>query len=487
MAVLLIAPLDKRPVCYSFLQQLSAFSGVTIDLPPQAILGQLKQPADRTALLQWIQQTTPHSEQAIVSTDLLSSGGLIPTRVQTDSLSVLQANIDTCLTALGSMPCHGVQSILRIPNYNHAEEEPDYWEDYGAVLYQASESLHRQYGDDLTYASLASPDSIPSKIWADWLGRRQRFYALNCWLARHPRFESLVFAQDDTGTYGFNVWEAQQLVRLTEADTSRWVQTGADEVQHCLMAKLALETSGVESPSVWCHYTHPATSMSAAKFDGQPIQTVAEQRIHACGARFASSLDEADLVWLIHTPTDMMGDHCEQKGSKWSTTDQSDPILLHTLIELQTLNKPTVLADVAYANGADPVVMAPFLDRPGVLRQLTGYAAWNTPGNTLGCSLAMGVLHWYATRQGVFSQSAFDKALLTRLVDDWIYQSLVRQQLRGIYSDGLPSTSELTRLLYEQGAQQLLDAFNYSKSFNAHWPCQRTFEVSIDWANDQDG
>src|SRR5690625_7129093 len=50
-------------------------------------------------------------------------------------------------------------------------------------------------------------------------------------------------------------------------------------------------------------------------------------------------------------------------------------------------NKLIAIADIAYANGADPV-MVPQLLQAFEPHELAGYAGWNTAGNTIGTVVA---------------------------------------------------------------------------------------------------
>lgn len=85
-------------------------------------------------------------------------------------------------------PVFGVATIMRLPAYNNADEEPDYWDEYGQRLHEWSELRHR------------------IAVEPGW-GER---------LAAHGVFDFLALTQDDTSAFGLPALEQAELLRGAE-------------------------------------------------------------------------------------------------------------------------------------------------------------------------------------------------------------------------------------------------------------------------------
>lgn len=81
---LALIPLDKRPVNTRYPALLADSFGITLHLPPPALLSRFRQPADCVGLIHWLDQLAPTIDGLLVSLDLLGDGSL------TVNLQVLQ-------------------------------------------------------------------------------------------------------------------------------------------------------------------------------------------------------------------------------------------------------------------------------------------------------------------------------------------------------------------------------------------------------------
>jgi hypothetical protein len=516
---IVLLPLDARPVCYQTPQLLASVLGASLYLPPVELFGVLKQPANIAALKDWLDETlmmlrktdcTPH---VIANAQLLLHGGLIPSRVDTQPQATLLQELDEEWFALmhSYEVCPDVFSaILRIPAYNNAEEEPDYWAVCGRAIYDASAAVHRalvsatntnnntDHAKTLTLypyvASLPTPEGVPQQVWQQVLERRACYHGVHRFLLEEQErgaLATLVFAQDDTGEYGLNVAEANELRAWGASTNDCWVQTGADEVAHTLMVRHWLQSSALV-PRVWVGYSHTTGAACLAKFDGCPLETVVLQRLLACGAEQVSSPQEADVWLLVHSPEKTMGDHCSVQPS-----DGQDALahawVMQQLATATQQGKGVILADVAYANGADTTLLEQLLRSKSAtasavasgIHALWGYGAWNTPGNALGSALAMGLTVWLAKQLGTFCEASHQQLLALRLLDDGAYQSVVRQQVRAsVGAWVVPTPSEAEALLqalmhpWQQRVQACLPQ-SRTTDWGVYFPCHRTFEVGF--------
>jgi hypothetical protein len=86
-----------------------------------------------------------------------------------------------------------------------------------------------------------------------------------------------------------------------------------------------------------------------------------------------------------------------------------------------------IVCDVAYPNGADPLLIELLLPEVDITG-LAAYGAWNTAGNTIGAALAQGCAARLAHTPD--QQAAQQRFLLHRFLEDWGYQQGVRSETR---------------------------------------------------------
>jgi hypothetical protein len=425
----------------------------------------------------WVKNHLFENDPVIVALDTIAYGGLISSRVGEDSLLVLEERVSQFFKMVRASSLFGFSSILRIPSYNNDEEEPSYWSEYGAKLYQYSYELH-----EAGKAAKTLEDSIPKTVLDDFLKRRKRNFALNeSHLERlqEKQLDYLVFCQDDTGAYGLNVQEAHQLetaIEEKELSEKAHLQTGADEVACCLLARWYSQNHR-RSLKIYPFYSSESGRQLVAKFDGLPIEAVVAKQIKACGAQLVKKPEDADIWLMVHTPEALQGDHCQNLKAQLSSNQYA--MALQRLQKAYEMEKPVILADVAYANGSDPEFTEKFIQHFSDLSFLYGYAGWNTPGNTLGTALSMGVIRFLAEEKKKFNAKEFAKLLLIRLGDDWLYQSDVRYYIRK-NTNGTGPSETLLNLSMANGLEMLQSRLGLGDlAVHCRFPCHRTFEIEI--------
>ena len=148
-----------------------------------------------------------------------------------------------------------------------------------------------------------------------------------------------------------------------------------------------------------------------------------------------SSLEGADFVLGVNAPSVKQA-HREPDFEMVDTASRHLWAFVETL-ERDALQKPLAIADVAYANGAESRFTKLLLERMDVTA-LYGYAAWNTAGNTIGSAIGSAVTAWAAAQSGRLERVRLAEANFSRLVDDWLYQTRVRGEVRQLLENPSP-------------------------------------------------
>ena len=436
-----LIPLDERPVNTRYPEMLGAIGGATVLLPPPGIRGLGRSPAPVEAVGVWLREAAQTASAVIVSCEFLGCGNLIASRVSQSSAAEVLTRLNILSEINVHCPVHAFSLITRVPNSDDCVEEPTYWAKWGTAFYRYAQLTHQaeqgelRDSDELTRLE----NTLPTDLKADWLTRRLRNHAVSLGLldlAARGQVTSLRLTSDDTSPQGFPSRERDWLQSwqklIGPALTTRvMMHPGADEVGSALMAKVLLENAG-KVPRVWPLYSTPGDEALVAPYEDRPVRETVEGQIAACGCILAESLEAADILLGVATPSPRRTDYRPEffESDRIERTDAYRQFL-GILAEWQRQGIPVALADVAYPNGSDPLLSELLLSEACPLSpgQLCAYGAWNTAGNTLGVVIAQAACTLLIDDdpRRTYAQRIF---LAHRFLEDWGYQMLVRREAR---------------------------------------------------------
>ena len=205
----------------------------------------------------------------------------------------------------------------------------------------------------------------------------------------------------------------------------------------------------------------------------------------AAGGFPARTDKRVDLVLGLYTPADgvTLGADVPANGTE---LDEMGRQFLATARQYVEKGRNVGIADVAFGNGAaGPGGNPPPEGRgPGAPGVPSGsYAGWNTAGNSLGYALGQGMLRPY------LSDRDRQDLLIVRYLDDWLYQSRVRQEVRqqliwpnqwpdGKLTDDQTARAEtmITEKMEKEGTPLL---GKRPEQYRYRLPWHRTFEVAV--------
>lgn len=465
-----VVPLDARPCTRGFPAAIGQAAGAAVRVPPEHLLGDLERAAPCEELLEWLEVQSEHVGAAVIALDTLLYGGLIPARRSTLPIEAIERRLDR-IARLG-LPLYAFSVTMRISNSDVAEEEMPYWAEYGPLIYRWSfhADRHAQLGnpEDAEIARQAR-GAISDEVAEDFLSRRKRnqhVHRREIELARQGVFEVLCLTQDDTSPYGFNQAEKRELMGL--APESVLIYPGADEVASCLVGRWINERDG-RSPAFRLQAFPEGGAEIVAMYEDRPLRQTVAGQVRAVGGRLAAPGEPADLDLLLNAPSTGQGDLALQIGLDRVDSPRRD---LAPLVERLKNGPPAALADVAYANGAD----LRLFEELGTLDPgwFAGFAAWNTAGNTLGTVVAMASAY-LSERADRGRLAAF---LRDRLADDYLYQAVLRQEIRR-QEEALeavePELGDRLAALWRQRLGHLP-----IKGVRASFPWHRTFEAAVE-------
>lgn len=444
---LAFVPIDNRPVCYTLPKLLAEIDeSIEFYIPDRKYLGGLKQEADIDHLFEWL-ITLPKLDAIILSLDTLAYGGLIPSRRCPETFEQIKERIETLKEILEGKDAkiYAFSSIMRISNNNYNEEEKEYWSKWGKKIFAYSYHTHEGNRESCI------TNLIPSEILDDYIETRRRNFEINKIYLQWQKeglFETLIFSKDDCAEYGFNVQEAQVLEKM-----GAYTKTGADEIP------LSLLSRAIQGEMKICpKFLEPESKNLISNYEDVSIEKSVLGQIELAGCKITDE-ENSDIILYINNFKNNQGEIVMKVGTESFSKIFTTP------------NKPYMIADVRFANGADNNFVKELFKNKINDENFYGFSAWNTSANSLGSLICGAKIKFFAKK---YNEKAFKKLQITRFLDDWAYQANVRQQLEK------PSIKKTTELMkdFEKTLEKVL---NTNIAVNYKFPWERLFEVEVDF------
>ncbi|MGP4079242.1 DUF4127 family protein [Pseudalkalibacillus sp. R45] len=498
-----LLPVDARPVTRELPVQLAAIGGWEVLVPERHELGFLKKPGNLDQLQNWLKETAHEVDGIVVSLDMLGYGGLVPSRISEAPVDEVRSRLQVLkeLKAVNpELEIMGFSATMRLSNSYVNEEEKEYWNRYGKEIWQFSYHSHRHLKTkDPASKKLVEElrTKIPDTILKDYKKTRERNFSINRSLLKEVEgglFDILVFPQDDTAEYGFNIQEQEWLsdeVNKRNLHEKVFIYPGADEVASTLVARMVYDFENVKKPIFHPFFSGQKGELSYAMYEDRPISESVKGQVYAFGSFTVESSPEADVLLAVNVPGKKQGDLALQMDlAEVDTTDRNLGEWLLKIKHYLEKGKDVAVADLAYANGADPAVIPRLIDS-GIFSYLSGFAGWNTAGNSLGTVIAHSAMVHLHKLNGSLLETDFQKRhleLLTlRLLDDYLYQSVVRQKVREQVDEsklGEDELLEVVRQEFMEAAGEMLKKLQLCNGYaprigNITLPWNRTFEIGL--------
>lgn len=464
-----LIPIDNRPVCYNLPANIINFcTQVNLLLPPKELLGGLTNSAQTDKIIEWL-NNLEKVDILIIALDTIAYGGLVSSRRSNDTFEQINSRLNKLQKIIKdkNIKTYACSSIMRISNNNINEEEKEYWNIFGKKIFDYSYNLHKaqkekSYDSNAKFSCIRQ--IIPSEVLNDYFSTRKRNFEINKLYLKWQKeglFEYLVFSKDDCAQYGVNVSEAEEIQDIINKEkTKAIVKTGADEIPISLLAR-AFSDYKKQKTKIYPHFLHPTEVNLISKYEDISIYDSVKGQIELCGAQLTTNKKEADLILIINN-------FKKEQGELVMGVD-TEPFY----DELELPNKPYLIADVMWANGADNNFVNKLFEKQINFNDYCGFAAWNTSANTLGSAICTAIFKI----QNNINIEKFKQQQFIRFADDWAYQSNCRASLKSITPT--PNEHELEKLMipFTKKIESFLDFSQKKICYTFPW--NRFFEIEI--------
>lgn len=424
-------PLDDRPVCYEFPVKVMEAAGYRIYTPPAKYLASREHPANVEAIWQWLEHRAEKVQAAVISTDTLIYGGLVPSRTHHFTQAQLDARVQRLkdLRLDSGIRFYAFSTLMRTPRESYGDMEPDYYSKVGPAIFRYSQLSDKSDMDLDTvldkYVKNALERNMVKANLKDWLERRDKNLRVNhrlAMLGRTGRFDYFAIGKDDNAPLSHTHMEARQIALENggTGDDTFQILPGVDQLGLLLLTRAANEMSGT-MPKVYQLYPEGPGSETVPQYSDLPLGQSVPQQVLAAGGTIVQSPEAADIILAVNSPAD---------GEMRDSTDLSNQYFaspanrryIYRIGELLDSGKTVTLADIAYSNGGDNGLMNE-LSLRNYTGRLAAYNGWNTADNAVGFAIAQGML---ADRISPANRTAL---LQERILDDWYYQSNARRMV----------------------------------------------------------
>ncbi|WP_309127329.1 DUF4127 family protein [Microbacterium sp.] len=487
LCISVLAP-DERPNTAGYAKWIGNCSGAEVLQPPAELMPRFREPADTAGLAAWLREIDGTVDAHVVSLDLLVHGGLIPSRLTPD-------RIGDAIPRLGVLrelraPVSAYQVVTRLPHYDNAtrsRQEPEYWGTHGRRMFELSQAWDRHDRGEASGEEVdAALAAVPAEYRHDLIRRRLRNHSVNLAaleLAADGVVVDLMITSDDTAPRGLPASDRSTLSAWNQRlETSALLYPGADEVPSVLVSRVVSRARGVV-PRILVACPDTAGLQRVAPYEDVPVDQGIDRQIRALGGERVFTVDDADLVLVVHAPAEIPGDWTGGPIDQDSSA-ASERVAAETASLLDS-GRRVAVADLRYANGSDPTLVEA-LDRLGALQGLVAYGGWNTAGNTLGTTLAAGVSFLLDPSDRAADERG--RFLITKIIKDGHYLPALRVQLQEeLAARGLtdPPLDELP-FLAGRVAGDLTAWASRTRSLrgvrvaNVRWPWSYLFTVDFD-------
>jgi hypothetical protein len=494
-----VLPLDSRPPCTSFVAELGTLAGIKVDLPPKEMLDKYEHPAKISQLEDWLANDFSSTKGALISTDMLSFGGLLHNRTHSLSDDQRKDVLSYLEWLRKSNPQKDFYVFSVIPRLLVSDQVvPDSWYQWHLMQWtiDMDKKLQGKPFDAKQYKELQ--DEIPMSLkwkYIELYNQNALFNKDIIDLSQTANFTGLVIGQDDTMPYGLpnnNRLAALDAFGNLPPRTGYGVTQGADELGSMAVAEVFLKEHSYR-PKIFLTYSTPETKDLILHFVPETLEQIALNKIRLLNGKVVDSLDKADFVLFIH---------CGDKG------DSSFSKIAKQINSYMKV-KPVALVDLSKNYDYRECLLPSLLASSVPLSHLVSYAGWNTASNSIGSAIAQSsiVTLQAKTLPPELLPSLYARNLTyncQRFLDDWAYEQNTRYKIKDLKElNGVDSehTAPYTDLVERYIARELhiyknillyanlrrfpfyqngKDAY-YLKDFSyeVRLPWERIFEISL--------
>lgn len=514
---IILLPLDDRPAVAQFAHLIGAIADYEVIMPPKDLLGRFTTPGDTKKIQDWLGIVDYSKIDAVViSADMLVYGGLVASRAPdtTQAEAVKRLEFFRWLKHKHpDIPIYAFNVLMRVAPTASAATR--LWRDDLARWAELMDRVPKTNDAKLAEELEQLKKKLDRNLINDYMAARRRDLQINLAMIKlyeEHVIDSLIFLQDDAREFGLHRHDQLILHERLKAlgfEDEIPIYNGADEGSLSLVSRAVLDKAK-QKVKVAVVYSSENSRKVIAPFEDHPLEFTVEHQINAAGGQIVKPEETPDYMLYVNAP---------------GTNTSEFTMFSKNLVADLKAGKAVALADVLFPaphhSGADERLIS-ILKTENLFDRLTGYAAWNTAGNTLGTAIPAANLRIYskqltdAPERAARATAAHLEFLMHRFAGDYLYHDIVRLEINAqlrkppaLPTDEFPEeTYNRINKQVQERLQPLIDKFfaenfqgksysigtfndtkreikiNSLKGLKIYLPWPRTFESTIEYKFD---
>lgn len=456
---ILLLPLDDRPAVAQFAQMIGAIADNEVMMPPKEMLGRFTTPGDTKKIQDWLSIVDYGKFDAvIISVDMLAYGGLVGSRVPDTTQAEAMGRLEFfrwLKRKYPEVPIYAFNVLMRVAPTASADTRV--WRDdlarWAELMDRAPKTNDAKLAEELAQLKR----KLDRSLLDGYLAARRRDLQINLAvikLYQERVIDNLIFLQDDAREYGLHRHDQLILRERLKAlgfEDEIPIYNGADEGSLSLVSRAVLDKQK-QKIKIAVVYSSENSRKVIAPYEDHPLEFTVEHQINAAGGILVKPGETPDYTLYVNAPN--------TNASEFTMFSQN-------LVADLKAGKAVALADLLFPaphhSGADERLIS-ILKTENLFDRLTGYAAWNTAGNTLGTAIPAANLRVFskqftdAPERAARATLSHLEFLLHRFAGDYLYHDIVRLEINNQLRKppALPS-DEFTEEIYQRINKQVQD------------------------------
>lgn len=420
-----LIPLDSRPPCTQYLEELGNIAGIKVIVPPMQILDNYRTPADKPALRKWLYDEVKNADAAIVSVDMLTHGSLLASRLSAGTPEESQEALELLKSIHQESPNVKLYAFNIIPRLILGDSRENTMYQNNMLQYSVLKDQVLTFENPLDNIKL---QQLEQKTPAEVINRYNAMYqhnaSVNTALAKMVKdgiLSGVVIGQDDSQPFGIPNINKQQIQHYIESHPELSgklaVTRGTDEVALTMLGKIASDFTGYHS-HIFVVYSDDDAPRKIMPYMPNTVATTVQEKINLIGGIQVPTIDECDFILYVHVGTK---NNEKRLSLAWAKLEN-----------LLRQGHKIALVDLSENFEASQTLLPFFLKHNITPAQLIAYAGWNTTSNSVGTAVTQAVLFTQSTAHTRSTDSLIEayeynlEFLVARFLDDWYYQKEVQ-------------------------------------------------------------
>jgi len=467
-----VIPLDSRPCNTSWMTYFAKQANIDIATYPRELCGDLHTGANMEHMFDWLDQQVGKSSHVIISADGLCSGGLVQARlgkIDVEGVVNKLSQLEKYKASNPDLKIYLFDTIMRTSITSHDEESERYW----GKMNEYSKALGHSFffHEEQSKAKIQELEKeIPAHIIATYLKARDVKHRLNQYFIKQTAdqvIDYMILLQEDSMPYGIQKKEQIAIEhQIEELGISNKVKfyNGTDEGGVVLLARIITQIAMLQ-PKIYIHLPKENAIDKVMPFEDHPFQENLDGMFETIGFTKAINVEESDFILSIYTQEDDYNLNINGTDEIKPLVDETYKKYMDELNSLISKGKKVAFVDLLFPNGGS-VEMLKEID----FKNLTIYSAWNTASNAMGsclCDVAVAIANPHYNS---------DKFKYERILDDCIYQYVVRRKINVKYSKQGYNVFDLG----DKSHEVLCDIVKEMKQ-HASWIGKMNYRISLPW------